>query len=380
MYSPLQATEEKKHDSAGRLLRLYRQKEAASEAATAEEEAAEQESDSEAMADETERLKSQLDEAEEMIITLEEELEELKEDAADEIETYCDGKYTDEMRQCCISLLSLNVGVNNVGPVVTEVLKLANKRPAELPSTTLLKSMLVEGRAAGLAQIGEATELGGTSQTLHYGGTTKFGKKYQGFQLSTDEGQLTVSINDLMSGSAEHTLDLLKQVVEEISSMGEQTGRGKAGERLIASIRNTMTDRASVNTKFNTLLEGYRRDVLASTVEGWAELEQAEQAAAAKLNNHFCGLHMLVNLAEQCNSVLREFEASHSDSSTSSSSTSDKGECGTIQLIRGACKAFERHGSEQSGRMVDFATFANGKGIPKLPLTAFKGNRFNVLL
>ena len=33
-----------------------------------------------------------------------------------------------------------------------------------------------------------------------------------------------------------------------------------------------------------------------------------EHAVVAKVNHHFCGLHLVVNLAEQCNAVLSEWE------------------------------------------------------------------------
>ena len=32
------------------------------------------------------------------------------------------GQYTDEVRLCCLELLSMNVGVNNVDPIIRSVL------------------------------------------------------------------------------------------------------------------------------------------------------------------------------------------------------------------------------------------------------------------
>eukprot|EP00117_Sycon_ciliatum_P048351 scpid60247/ scgid34434/ len=196
-----------------------------------------------------------------------------------------------------------------------------------------------------------------------------------GFLLGSSEGQLTMSVSDVASGSAEHTLTLFKEVIGELSAVGEHTGRTNAGEKLLCSLQNTMTDRAAVNAKFNELLGKYRQDVLSATVPDWDELSDQEKASLSKMNNHFCGLHMLVNLAEQCNAVLREYESSQVEGEAAKSSE----EAGAIRLIRTACKAFERHGSEKAGRMVDFATFCASRGITALPLAAFRGNRFNIL-
>ena len=54
-------------------------------------------------------------------------------------------------------------------------------------------------------------------------------------------------------------------------------------------------------------------------------------------------------------------------------------EPGALRLVRTACKAFEKHGSKKTGEMVEFSEFARTKGIDCLPLTSYRGNRFNVI-
>ena len=39
------------------------------------------------------------------------------------ITTYDRGKYSDDIRSCCYELLSLNVGIRNIKPVIKTVLK-----------------------------------------------------------------------------------------------------------------------------------------------------------------------------------------------------------------------------------------------------------------
>ena len=125
---------------------------------------------------------SQLSAADAMIISLEEQVAELLKAAEnDTVVTYCDGKFID-MRTCCISLLGHNVGINNLNPIITEVLQLAGKHPSQMPSYSLLRQMVFEGRAVALSQL---SEVASENSTLHYDGTTKFGRKYGGFQLTT---------------------------------------------------------------------------------------------------------------------------------------------------------------------------------------------------
>ena len=56
-----------------------------------------------------------------------------------------------------------------------------------------------------------------------------------------------------------------------------------------------------------------------------------------------------------------------------------KSESGIVRLIRTACKALSKHGSEQSGMYQPFTTFLRSNGVARNPLATFRGNRFNIL-
>ena len=142
-------------------------------------------------------------------------------------------------------------------------------------------------------------------------------------------------------------------------------------------------DRAATNVKFNRLLHSYRQVILPVVHSNWEELGEEQREAMSRINNHFCGLHMLVNLAEQCNAVLAEWEKATLGTSSQGAAAlpgiSPRGsESGTLCLVRTACKALQKHGSEQSGRPEDFAAFCASKNI-EIPLATFRGNRFNIL-
>lgn len=86
-----------------------------------------------------------------------------------------------------------------------------------------------------------------------------------------------------------------------------------------------------------------------------------------------CGLHFLVAVADHTAEALRLFEVAHCDSSP------DQAEASTVRFVRTACKALQKHGDERSGQALQFASYLKQQGIQKLPLSQFKGNRFNII-
>ena len=123
----------------------------------------------------------------------------------------------------------------------------------------------------------------------------------------------------------------------------------------------------------------YRSSVLPVIQQDWDTLTETQKKETCKLNNFFCGLHLLVNLADHSGAVIKEWEATQSGSSASCPGANQPNECGTYRLIRTACKAFERHGSEQVGEAAGFQAFATTNGLTHIPLAKFRGNRFNII-
>ena len=119
-------------------------------------------------------------------------------------------------------------------------------------------------------------------------------------------------------------------------------------------IKNTMSDRHVVEKKFNQLLEDYRNDVLPSIVESWDHISTEEQSRIGThaLSNFFCGLHVLVGMADTASAVLLQWEETYFGKSmgeAASCAFTKKSESGIVRLVRTACKALCKHASEQSG-------------------------------
>lgn len=134
---------------------------------------------------------------------------------------------------------------------------------------------------------------------------------------------------------------------------------------------------------FNGLLEDYRMEVLPMLTKNWETMTVEEQNSIGTLNNFFCGLHLLVGLAETTFSTLLQWEITHFKEAVGAATflhfTQKSNESGIIRLIRTACKALSKHGSEQSGVFQPFTSYLKLNGVKRNPLATFKGNRFNII-
>ena len=176
------------------------------------------------------------------------------------------------------------------------------------------------------------------------------------------------------SGAAASILEALQDIVQELS---ESHKASNVAEQIIANVKCTMSDRASAQKSFNALLEEYRASILPTVTANWDSLTTNEKQSMSQMYNFYCGMHLIVNMAEHTSEALKLIEKNYPDT-TSVAFTSDN-EPGTIRLIRTACKAFEKRGDEKSGCPLQFASYLKRKGIVNNPLIHFKGNRFNVI-
>ena len=287
-------------------------------------------------------------------------------------------KFVDGVRQCCIELLSMNVATSQVEPVIRSVLRnIASIEVGDLPKPSTLSGMLAEMKCLAYEQISD--ELSAQENiTLHSDGTSKFGQHYGSYQISTDSSVYSLGLCEMLTGTADLTLHTFKQI---ISDLNVSVGEG-CGDTVVAKIKNTMSDRHIVQKNFNSLLEDYCLEILPSVVYDWEQLSVAEQEHLSSLNNFFCGMHVLVGLADTTSSSLLRWESAHFESSVGAAATVinvNKSESGIVRLIRTTCKAMCRHANEQTGVYQPFTSFLKSNGIARNPLAPFRGNRFNIL-
>ncbi len=98
---------------------------------------------------------------------------------SEDITTFEGGRYTDDVRACIYELLSLNVGVRNIAPIIRCVFRnIAHKSVSHLPSHGLTCQMILESLTVVQAQLGEQLSQAPGYNTLQTDGTTKFGEHY----------------------------------------------------------------------------------------------------------------------------------------------------------------------------------------------------------
>ena len=134
-------------------------------------------------------------------------------------------KYQDGIRLCCMELLSLNVGVLNIEPVIHSVLKhIADFGVKELPQKATLTRMLAEMKGITYNQLTE--ELGKEENlTIHSDGTSKFGEHYHSFQISTPTTSYSLGLAEMLTGSTTHVLETFQQILHDVElAAGPKTG------------------------------------------------------------------------------------------------------------------------------------------------------------
>lgn len=190
------------------------------------------------------------------------------------------------------------------------------------------------------AQLGQELSQSDNFLTLQTDGTTKFHEHHATYDISTnkDTQSYCLGLRHIFSGSADDTLQVLKEILDDIDSVQKEIGESTLSDKILLKIKNTMSDRHAAEKKFNAILEEYRADILPTVVENWDELSEVEHDQLTRMNNFFCGLHFLVGLADCAENTLKLWETSHDENSASSASLSTSS--GTQRLIRTACKAF----------------------------------------
>ena len=92
-------------------------------------------------------------------------------------------------------------------------------------------------------------------------------------------------------------------------------------------------------------------------------MTETEKENMTRMNNFFCGLHFVVGLADSADATLKVWEA-HSAEDNSNSSTVQR-------LVRTACKAFHRRGSQQCGTSTLFRSYMRKEGVHRIPLAVY---------
>ena len=72
--------------------------------------------------------------------------------------------------------------------------------------------------------------------------------------------------------AARTTLEALQDILDELTHTASYNGHSEAGKTILANIKSTMSDRASAQKSFNTLLQEYRSGILPSVIQNWENI------------------------------------------------------------------------------------------------------------
>jgi hypothetical protein len=290
--------------------------------------------------------------------------------------------YISQLHACVYSLLDYQVSCENVSNVIESVLKLCNKTANRLPSVSTVNNWSIERGLIARRQIVESCDHEHT--TLHTDEASKYGDKWGAFATRDKSGNyLLLGLRDMATKSSGDTLDTFKEILSDIDAASDRDD--SAANRLLCNIKNTMSDRASTETKFNEMLKEYRDTVLPDVILNFNMLNEESKQAITEMNNFFCGLHTLVHMADVSQHSIFEVEKAHFDGNIpiNNPSFSKNGQSGTVRLILTACKSFARRGDQKNGCHGAFVTFVSdflkSNKLLGLPLQPLRGNRFNIL-
>ena len=95
----------------------------------------------------------------------------------------------------------------------------------------------------------------------------------------------------MVSKSADDTLATLKDVLNDISHIYNNHLKpgNETGIKILSQIKNTMSDQAATESKFNELLKTYRSECMDKCIDGWDSFSVDAQEALNKMNNQTKG-------------------------------------------------------------------------------------------
>ena len=140
--------------------------------------------------------------------------------------------------------------------------------------------------------------------------TRKKGKTYQTFLASNEEKEVfCLGLRDIHNKAASTTLNTFKDILNDISSACEEMIINEdvpVGHIIISNIQSFISNRAKINISFTERLQQYKSEMLSNVKNDWEALSNEQKLICSKVNNFFCALHLLVNMAECTSPILKK--------------------------------------------------------------------------
>ena len=284
--------------------------------------------------------------------------------------------FTNDVRKSCYYMLAKNVAITQVSPIIRYVIRnVAHKDIGVLPSKSQVAVMQREAASLSRMQVGEHL-INEPNATMHTDGTSKGGHHYSGLQINTASQTLSLGIREITSGTAENYFSAVQSSLSEcerIICQNKDVEVNNISKKMMMNIKNLMSDKHVVETKFTKLFIEARGDCLPDIIDKWDELPEDQRKALLHVNKFHCGLHALANAATSCEETLRQHEK---ENNIISSGFKFRSESNTYSFIKAMCNLFFKDGGGCPG---DIQIYLREHGVEKIPLQPFSGSRFNIL-
>ena len=292
------------------------------------------------------------------------------------------GAFTSNTRKCVYELLGCHISQEKIPNVIQSVLKLAQKKFDRVPKASSVRQMnkeMVCVAQAHLQTIADAKNL-----NLQSDETPKYGECYEAFICNDNEhNSYLLGMRHMADKSAQTTFDTLKEILTDLNETCNQIfDKQNIGFKILTKITSTMTDRAATETKFHHLVETYRKECLPHYYQDWDKFSPEAQTQLSKLYQFFCGLHLMVGIADTVNATIRDLETvEKNENSGTDCEEKSLGESEVVRCVRVVCKALSRGGDAKSGKQKEWRTHCDSINHSEYAsmLQTFKGNRFNVI-
>ena len=218
---------------------------------------------------------------------------------SDTVTTFESGRYVNGIREIYIKLLGMNVGRNNVRPVIESVLEQFTNIRLEGPLPPAAKTGNLFTEAQILAKIqAEMPVVENKNSTLHYDETSKYGRKTVSIQ-----GAAVIHI-----GTAERLFDSIKNCLENTAVHLLKVKKTDQLPKRLLNLMNTMTNMHSVKDCVDDLLEQWKTEIAKVAIDGFNEMDENERKIFTSINRLRCSLHFLLELADAAEKGLLEYD------------------------------------------------------------------------
>ncbi|WAR11353.1 hypothetical protein MAR_025533 [Mya arenaria] len=255
--------------------------------------------------------------------------------------------------------ITIKIATRNVGPVIKVVAKLCGKNVKNIPSRQVVDTFVDRKLAITQKHVGTAAAAS-SNTTLYSDETRKHGYTYETYIISDDkQNSYILGLREMANKSGASTAETLQQIIQDISVYCTQSDNLGLGYDLLTNIKNTMSDRASTEKTFNGMFD--------KVIDNYDQLSEDEKNLCGQMNNFFCGLHLLVTIADVCETSTSKFENNYE--------SGDLGSASDPHLTRKVCAVGE---DERNGASKQWKTYLQTKN-DKNRIKRFNHNRYNIM-